>query len=194
TFREALQRVREVALGAYAHQDLPFEQLVEELAPTRGRSRHPLFQVMFALQNTPPAIAEPPQLSGRRLAVEPQAMPFDLSLVLTETRAELIGTIDYSTRLFSAATIIRLAEHLQRLLESTVAHPDRRLADLPLLSAAERRQILLEWNDTRTEFRSQESGVRSAALCIHELFEAQATRTPDAVALVFDRGQGSGVG
>src|SRR5690242_17166451 len=98
----------------------------------------------------------------------------------------LSGQVTYNIDLFDAATIMRMLGHFQTLLDGIVAEPHRHLADLALLTDCERRQLLGEWNATRTEFRSQESGVRSAALCIHELFEAQAARTPDALALVFD--------
>ncbi len=184
-FREALRRVREVCLDAYAHQDLPFEQIVDALQPARDLSRSPLFQVMFVLQNAPAPDPELPSLALRPLDVEHGTTQFDLSLSATELGAELGGAVEHRTDLFEAPTIARMLGHFQTLLEGIVAAPEQPLADLPLLTEAERRQLLIAWNDTRADY--------PADGCLHELFAAQAARTPDAIALVFDRGQGSGV-
>ncbi|HAG82187.1 MAG TPA: non-ribosomal peptide synthetase, partial [Cyanobacteria bacterium UBA12227] len=178
TFRELLSRIREVALGAYAHQDLPFEKLVEELQPQRNLSYNPLFQVMFVLQNTPKSEIT---LSGLTLsAVESDRTTamFDLTLYMEETDSGLIGTFEYSTDLFEANTIARMAGHLQTLLSGIVTDRDRHLYELPLLPEAETNTLLREWNDTQTDYPLN--------LCIHELFEAQVERTPDAVAVVFE--------
>src|SRR5262249_18966295 len=147
-FRELLGRVREAALGAYAHQDLPFEMLVEALQPRRDLSRTPLFQALFALQNTPVSSVDLPGLSLRPVEADSGTAKFDLSLYLSETEQGLTGRLEYNTDLFEAATARRLLGHFRNLLEIAVADPARRLSELPLLSDAERRQILVEWNAT----------------------------------------------
>jgi amino acid adenylation domain-containing protein len=179
TFRELLAQVREVTLGAYAHQDVPFEKLVEELAPPRDLGRAPLFQAMLILQN---ASASPPSLGGvslSRLAVERTTAKFDLTLSLGETAEGLCGSLEYATDLFDAATMARMAGHLQVLLEGAVADPGAHVSELPMLTEPERRQLLVEWNDTAADFP------REATL--HALFEAQAERTPGATALIFEK-------
>jgi amino acid adenylation domain-containing protein len=177
TFRELLGRVREVTLGAYAHQDLPFEMLVDELKPARDLSRSPLFQVMFIHQNAPMTM-KVPGLTLDLLVADNGAAQFDLTLSMEECEQGLAGTLAYSTDLFDAATISRLIGHFRVLLESAVADPGQRLSDLALLTDAERRQLLVEWNDTRTEYPQEQ--------CLHEPFEAQVKQTPDAVAVVFE--------
>jgi amino acid adenylation domain-containing protein len=174
SFREVLGRVREVALGAYAHQDLPFEKLVEELQPERDLSRNPLFQVTFQLFNMPASTTTDVETSAPTLQVERGTAIFDIAFGLFETSMGLVGQIEYSTDLFDADTIARLAGHYQRLLETIVADPDQRISTWPLLNEAERRHMLVAWNDTRSAF--------SRDACVHHLFEAQADRTPDAVA------------
>ena len=174
-------RVRETALEAYAHQDVPFEKLVEELHPQRDLSRSPLFQVLFALQGAPPSEAKLPGLTMRRFQAHGDVpAKFELSLELDDAASGLNGSFEYNTDLFDAATIARMAGHLRTLLEGVVANPDQRISELPLLTGAERQQLLVEWNDTRVQYPE--------AACIHQLFEAQVKRTPDAVALV-NRGQ-----
>ncbi len=178
-FRELLARLKSVAAGAYAHQDLPFEKLVEELEPERQLSHSPLFQVMFVLQNAPvPAVA----LSGLTLAPVPArsgTSKFDLSLYLWEGGPELAGFIEYNTDLFDPATVSRLRDHFVRLVQETLADPERRVSELPLLSPGESHRLLVEYADTVPEFR-----VASEVIRLHQPFEAQAARTPDAVALV----------
>ncbi|HEX6288074.1 MAG TPA: amino acid adenylation domain-containing protein [Herpetosiphonaceae bacterium] len=176
-FREFLGRVREMALGAYAHQDLPFERLVEELHLERDLARNPLFQVMFSLQNTPVAPLNLSGLSADVVRGNRETIAFDLTLEVAERPDGLYGYFAYNTDLFAPDTIERMAGHFQTLLESIVAAPDQRIADLPLLSTAERERLLVEWNATARDFPQ--------ASCIHDLFEAQATRTPDAPAAVF---------
>jgi amino acid adenylation domain-containing protein len=178
TLREVLKRVREVCLGAYEHQDLPFEKLVETLQPERHLSASPLFQVLFALEHLP---AEPITLPG--LTLHPMDRPirtakFDLSLLLTETPTTLLGTIEYQTDLFREETIVRLSRHWQHLLAEMVAQPDQHIADLSLLSEEERQQVVVDWNATQTAYPRQ--------ACVHELFEAWAASTPDAIALTFE--------
>ena len=178
SFRQLLRRVREVCLAAYSHQDLPFEKLVEELHPQRDLSRSPIFQVMFVINN---ALVETVELTG--LTVSPikgdsEAAHFDLTLQIGETEQGLMeAVLVYNTDLFEAGTIARMLGHFQTLLEAVIADPDRRLADLPLLTRAERHQLLVEWNNTRTDHPQD--------LCVHQLFEAQVERTPDAIAVVF---------
>ncbi|MEH2411054.1 amino acid adenylation domain-containing protein [Nostoc sp.] len=177
TFGELLTRVREVALGAYTHQDLPFEKLVDELQPQRSLSYTPLFQVMFALQNAPMSALELPGLSLSLLASESGSTKFDLTLLMTETAQALVGSLEYNTDLFESSTISRMAEHLQTLVSGIVANPQQRLSELPLLTQAEK-ALLVKWNDTSLEYPQHQ--------CIHQLFEAQVERTPDTVAVVFD--------
>jgi amino acid adenylation domain-containing protein len=178
TFRELLGRAREVCLGAYAHQDLPFELLVEALQPQRDLSRTPLFQVMFILQNTPLPSLDLPGLSLSPLEADSGTAKFDLLLALAETEQGLAGNLEYNTDLFEAATARRLLGHFRNLLEAAVADPARRLSELPLLTEAERRQVLGEWSWTEA--------VRPEAQTVHRLFELQAEQTPEAVALVFE--------
>jgi amino acid adenylation domain-containing protein len=181
--KELLQRVRQVTLGAYAHQDVPFEKLVEELAPARDLSRSPFFQAMLVLQNAPlPALALG-ELELAMLDVEQTTAKFDLTLSLRETEDGLRGALEYNADLFDPDTIERFIGHYHRLLEGMVlegmvAEPVRPVAELPLLTAAERHQVLVTWNDTAVPYPHDR--------CVHELFEEQVDRTPDAVALVFE--------
>src|SRR4028118_1036117 len=178
TFLELLDRVREVALGAYAHQDLPFEKLVEELHPERNLSYHPLFQVAFSLQNTPIEALELPGLTLSWLEFDTPSAKFDLELHLWESPEGLRGQVIYSTDLFDDTTITRMLGHFQTLLKGIVANPQQRLGKLSILKESERHQLLVEWNDTQTNYPKD--------LCIHQLFEAQLEQTPDAIALVFE--------
>jgi amino acid adenylation domain-containing protein len=178
TFRALLRRGRETALGALAHAELPFEQLVEALQPERDLSRGPLFQVLFTLRNEPLPELALPGLALRPADTFPGAVQFDLSLLLEESRSGGIdGWIEHSSDLFDGTTVERLALHCGHLLASAAADPDRRLSDLPLLSEAERAALLVQWNDTRLEVPGPEA-------CIHELVQAQAERTPDRIAAV----------
>ncbi|HKR15452.1 MAG TPA: amino acid adenylation domain-containing protein, partial [Pyrinomonadaceae bacterium] len=177
SFRQLLGRVRDVALGAYAHQDLPFEKLVEELQPERSLSHTPLFQTAFVFQNAPIGRLE---LSGLRLTPlggDNGTAKFDLTLVMEETDRGLIGSIEYNTDLFDTETIQRMLGHYEYLLEGIVADPDRTVCELPLLTLPEQRQ-LLEWNPTDTVYPVGHS--------LHTIFETQAALTPNAVALVFE--------
>ncbi|MEG3875939.1 amino acid adenylation domain-containing protein [Microcoleus sp. herbarium7] len=180
TFRELLSRVRQVCVGAYAHCDVPFEKLVETLQPQRSLSYTPLFQVMFTLQNTPMSALELSGLTVISLESNSGTAKFDLSLYIEERGEESIGTIEYNTDIFEAATIARTIEHFQQLLAGIVANPDRRVNELPLLTSSEKQQ-LLEWNCTQTDYPKD--------ACIHQLFEAQVEKTPDAVAIAFEERQ-----
>ena len=176
TFAELLGRTRAVALAAYANQDVPFEQLIERLKIDRQLSRTPLFQVVLTLQNAPAPPVAAQGLSLEVLDVPTGTSKFDLSLTLVETPEGLSGFFDYSTDLFEAGTIQRLAGHFRRLLEAVVADPQRRVSELPLMDEAERRTVLVEWNRT--------SDAGEPFECLQRMFEAQAARTPDAVAVV----------
>jgi len=178
TFPELLARVRQVALDAYDHQDVPFEQLVEALQPERSLSHSPLFQVMFVLQNASMERLKLPGLTIIPLEIESVTAKFDLLLLMEETEQELRGSLEYNTDLFDAATIERMLGHFQTMLEAIVANPQQQLKELPLLTAAERHQLLVEWNDTFAEYPFDK--------CVHQLFEAQVEQTPDAVAVVFE--------
>ncbi len=182
TFRHLLKRVREVTLGAYAHQDLPFEMLVDALQPERDMSHTPLFQVMFILQNAPVQGQELPGLTLSQVETHPGTSTFDLTLSMAEGPDGLEASVEYNTDLFDAATIRRMLDHFQTLLEAIAADPDRPIAELPLLTEAERQQLLVEWNDTATDHPQD--------LCVHQLIEAQAERTPDAVAVVLPSTEG----
>jgi amino acid adenylation domain-containing protein/thioester reductase-like protein len=175
SFRELLRRVREVTLGAYAHQDLPFEQLVDSLQPERDLSHNSLFQVMFILQNAPTEDLRLKELTLSPVLVENQTANFDLTLSMVETEQGISGWFEYNTDLFDAARINRMIGHFQTLLAGIVANPDSRLSELPILTELERRQILELWNS---------SYINTSQQCIHTLFEAQVTQTPDAVAVV----------
>ncbi|HEX5870174.1 MAG TPA: condensation domain-containing protein, partial [Longimicrobium sp.] len=177
TFTEVLARVREATLGAYDHQEVPFEKLVAELQPERGLSHSPLFQVMFTLQNAGRTEGD---LSGVRmeLADAPlDAVKFDLSLTVAADARGLRGGLSYATDLFERETVERMAGHLVRVLEQVAGGAELRLSQLELPGAAERRRVLEEWNRTDAEV--------PAGVCIHQLFQAQAARTPDAVAVTF---------
>jgi len=177
-FRELLRQIQETALRAYAHQDLPFEKLVEDLNPKRDLSRSPIFQVLLSLQNTPPQPLELSGLEVSRMKTDIGTSKFDLSLYASERPEGLSCTFEYSTDLFNVERVERMAGHLRVLLEGIVRDPDRRLAELPLLASAERQQMLVEWNQTETAYP------KDRLLC--ELVEDQVKRSPDAVAAVFE--------
>ncbi|MCP4659783.1 MAG: amino acid adenylation domain-containing protein, partial [bacterium] len=177
SFRELLGRVRQVALDAYAHQELPFERLVEELEPERDLSTAPLFQVLFGVQNLPQGSLERPGLTLRPVAREESGTAkFDLTLMLQESGGEVRGGLEYNTDLFDDTTVGRLAAHLAQVLQGIVDDPERRLSELPWLTAAQRHQLLAEWRLTRTRYPREQS--------IHELFAARAEAMPDAAAVV----------
>src|SRR6185295_8769401 len=147
TFRALLLRVREVLLGAYSHEELPFERLVEELQPERDMSRNPLFQVMCVLQNQPKGAMPAGDLVMTPYDVDLGVAKFDLTLFWEEQGGGLQGLLEHNTDLFDDATALRFYRHHEELFAAVLADPDRRLEDLPLLSAAERHQLLAEWND-----------------------------------------------
>ncbi|MEG4395134.1 non-ribosomal peptide synthetase/type I polyketide synthase [Microcoleus sp. BROC3] len=180
SFEDLLSRVRDVTLLAYAHQDLPFEKLVEELKLERDLSYTPLVQVMLVL-DVPMPQTQMDGLTVSPLGLETTTAKFDLTLSLENTPSGLIGTWEYNTDLFDAATIARMARHFQTLLEGIVTNPQQKISSLPLLSEAERYQLLVEWNNTTKDYPSDK--------CIHQLFEEQVERSPDAIAVVFEEEQ-----
>lgn len=179
TVRELLGRVNEATLGSHIHQDLPFEHLVAETRTRRELSHHPLFQVMFVFQNTPTQELKLPGLTLTPIELHNKTAKFDLTLDMRETDQGLSGLWEYNIDLFENTTITRMIGHFQTLLEGMTANPEQQLLDLPILTEAERHQILVEWNDTKKVDYPKDT-------CLHELFEAQVERTPDATALVFE--------
>jgi amino acid adenylation domain-containing protein len=179
TFCELLERVREVAMGAYAHQELPFEKLVEILQPERSLSYEPLCQVMLNFHNTPQVSLQLAGLTLTPLDIDNGASPLDLTLTIRQTEAGLQGVAEYSTDLFEATTIARMMIHFQTLLTGIVTEPTQRLSALPLLPADEQQQFLATWNTTQASYPE--------AACLHTLFEAQAAHTPDTVAVIYER-------
>jgi len=180
TFRELLARVWTLTLDAFRHQDLPFEKLVEEIRPERSLSHTPLFQAMLTFQNAPREELELPGLRLGPLAMEPGTAKLDLLLELTEDPAGICGTLHYRTEMFEAATVERLAGHFQRLLEGAAGDPARKISELPWLSDGELHQVLWEWNDSQAELSGEPT--------LHQLFAAQAARTPHAIAVETDQG------
>ena len=176
TCRALVRQVRDRALGAYAHPDVPFERLVAALAPDRDASRTPLFQVMFVLHN-PEGVSQVSKVSGNR-QLETGSSKFDLTLLLSETHHGIEGMIEYNTDLFEAATIRRLCGHYATLLGAIVRDPDQRVSQLPLLSDVERRQVLVEWNDTTVADPATD-------LCLHQLIERQVRQRSNQVGVVW---------
>ena len=181
TFNELIQQVKQLVLNAQQHQDIPFEQVVEILQPTRSLAHAPLFQVMFAWQNTP---EEKLQLPGLSLSIVEQiqsSAQFDLSLSLGEYHGEIAGNLNYASALFKPETIERYLGYWQTLLKALVTHPEHSVYSLPILDSIERQQVLYDFNATQTDYPKDQ--------CIHELFEAQVAKTPDAIALVYEQQQ-----
>ena len=181
TFRELLTRVRETSLGAYAHQDLPFEKLVEEVKPDRDLSRNPLFQVMLILQNVPTSGQKMADVTAGPFVTGGHSAKFDLTLIAAEKTDGLRVTFEYNTDLFEQATIDRMLAQFEMLLRSAVAKPGEKIAALQLLSAAEQRLILEEWNATELDYPRD--------LCLHEVFAHQAKKAPERMAVVFGKQQ-----
>jgi amino acid adenylation domain-containing protein len=179
SFSELLAQIRQVALEAYAHQDLPFDKLVEVLQPTRDLSYTPLFQVMFALQDAP-KLTTIPGLSLKEFKVDPQIAQFDLSVSIENKVDKLIATFEYNTDLFDDATISIMVSHYHNLLAGIVINPQAKLSALPLLSEQEKQQLLVEWNPNLID-NSQTS--------IQQLFEQQVAQNPDSVAVIFNNQQ-----
>ena len=180
TFRELLRRTRETAVNAFRHQDVPFETVVEAVHPERTMSHAPVFQVMFVLQNTPRGGAQPEGLVFRGMASERTQAKFDLLLEAIESPEGMLLSLEYATDLFDASTITRMLAHLRTLLDAAAAAPDTRIGALPLMDADDAAR-LAAWNATERAY-ALDGGIHSA-------FEAQAARTPDAVALVAEDGR-----
>ncbi|RUS92603.1 hypothetical protein DSM106972_098580 [Dulcicalothrix desertica PCC 7102] len=192
TFSELLARVREVTLKAYSHQDLPFEKLVEHLQPERNLSANPFFQVVFGFENAPMQELELPDLAPSFMNIDLKTTRFDLELHLWKCSSDfrslwggdwkhsegIRGIVVYNSDLFEGATISRMLNHFTTLLESIVASPEERMANLPILSEPELNQILFEWNDTQSDYPSNQ--------CIHKLFEQQVTQYSNNIALDFE--------
>jgi amino acid adenylation domain-containing protein len=177
SFRELLSQVRESALGAYAHQDLPFDRLIDALKIERDPSRNPLVQVGFVLQNVALPDFELGELKLERLEIENGTSKLDLTLSMTETESGIAGSFEYSTDLFDESSILRLAARLRTLLESIVVSPEAKVSSLPILPASERQKLLGEWNQATIEYPRDKF--------IHQLFEEVVEENPDKVALVF---------
>lgn len=177
SFREVLARLKEAALGAYAHQDLPFEYLVEQFHPERSLSHSPLVQVMFNFEPTIPHMAEMPSLSASLMDYDNKSAKFDLTLFARDHGTEIFGTLEYNVDLFTSETIERMSGHLLTLLSGIVANPDQPISGLPLLTRHERYQMLEEWNATEAA---------CPQLCAHQIFEAQVQHTPNRTALIFE--------
>ncbi|MEM8675746.1 MAG: condensation domain-containing protein, partial [Cyanobacteria bacterium P01_G01_bin.67] len=181
SFRELLARVKKICSEVYAHSDLPFEKLVEELKPTRGSSYSPLFQVMFVLQVFPELekehLFEWSDLTLDILPIHKKGSLYDLTLMIRKLQYDYKVILEYNTDLFDAATATRILRHFQVLLEAIVTNPNQHLNQLPLLREAERQQLLVEWNDTQRDYPQDK--------CIHQIFEEQVEKTPNAIAVVF---------
>ena len=178
TFRQAVARTRQICLDGYANEEMPFEMLVEELKPERSLDQNPLFQVSFVLQNFPKAPFETADFKEVELDIDPGIARFDLHVFMTEEEGRLRGYFEYNIDLFETATTERMVAHFQTLLDGIAANPEQRISDLPLLSKAESHQLLTGWNDTDKGYPNGQ--------CVHELFQNQVERTPDAVAVVFE--------
>ena len=173
-----LDRVKARALEAQAHQDLPFEQVVEVVRPPRSLAHEPIFQTMFAWQNHDEGALDLPGLTTTLLAPPRLHAKYDLTLSLMEAGGRVVGELEYATALFDRATVERHVVYLSRLLEAMAADETQAIDRLPLLDEAERHRVLVEWNATEADIPQDK--------CVHELVEAQAARTPDAVAVVHD--------
>ncbi|MBD1933118.1 MULTISPECIES: non-ribosomal peptide synthetase [Cyanophyceae] len=192
TFREVLNRVRQVTLGAYSHQDLPFEKLVEELHPERNLNRHPLFQVVFGFENAPMSALDLPGLIPSFMDIDFKTTRFDLELHLWKCSEDfrslwggkwedsegIRGVVVYNTDLFDEATITRMLGHFKMLLEGIVANPEQRISNLPLLSQPELHKLLIECNKTAADYPHTK--------CIHQLFENQVEQNHDSIAVIFE--------
>jgi amino acid adenylation domain-containing protein len=175
TFLDLLRRVRDTTLSAYAHQDLPFDKLIEDLQPDRDLSRNPLFQVMFVLQNSPVSAQSVSGLTLRPLELDSGTAQFDVFLSMSETPQGLKGVVEYSTDLFESTTITRLLEHFQQILTGIITNSQHRLSELPLLTVHEQQQ-LATWNQTASDY--------PRTVTLHELFEQQVLKSPNAIAIV----------
>lgn len=178
-FTELLQGIKKMALAAFAHQDFPFEKLVEILQPERDMSKHPLFQVLFMLENAATPILALPGLELEPIPISTETAKFDLALSIREDSQGLQGTIEYNTSLFEQVTIERMAQQFQQLLHNILLTPDKNIAHIEYLPDIQRQQLLYDWNQTTEPYPYQST--------IHQLFEQQALQTPDAIAVWFEQ-------
>ena len=178
TFLELLQQIRQTSLNAYANQDLPFEQLVEALQPERSLSHSPLFQVVFAWENVQIEALDLPNLQIEAFKTDHFAARADLNIEMMETDQGLQGLFEYNTDLFERSTIERMIGHFQNLLEAIATNPQQKISQIPLLSASEQQQILIDWNDTAVSYPEN--------ICFHKLIELQIQHTPDAIAVIYE--------
>ena len=183
TVGELLQQAKRQALAAQQHQDIPFEQVVELVRPTRSLAHSPVFQVMFAWQNNNSEALQLSQLQMSPVGTDTpyRVAKFDLTLSLRETERGIEGGLEYATSLFDPATVNRYLEYFRNLLQAMVSDETQLVHQIAILPDAERQQLLYDWNDTRTEFPNH--------TCIHQLFEAQVLKTPEATAVVFEEEQ-----
>lgn len=177
-FRVALRRVSQTVLGALEHADLPFVQLAKELAPQPGGMQNPFFQVMFDVVKAQPQARRMGVLDLIPIEIEKRCVKFDLTVELVDGIDAIRGSLNYNRDLFDASTMRRMASHFRTLVEGIAGKPDARVLEMPLLTPAEREQLLVEWNNTRRDYPRN--------VCLHELIEAQMDRTPDAIAVVFE--------
>ncbi|AFY44059.1 non-ribosomal peptide synthetase [Nostoc sp. PCC 7107] len=176
SFREFLYRVREITLDAYAHQDLPFEMLVEKLHPERDLSRNPLYEVMFVLQNTPTNVQEISGITLQTLEFDSGTAQLDIFLSMSESPEGLTGCLEYNTDIFNSTTITQFINNFQTLLTNIVTNPEQHLSELSLLTASEQKQLLFKFNQTRADYPQN--------ITLHQLFEQQVELTPNCLALI----------
>src|SRR5262249_10978394 len=179
SFQQLVAQVREVTLAAYAHQDVPFDRLVEEIQPERDLGHAPMVQVVFALQTAPVTELHLPGLRLSSLSVQSGAAKYDLILSVADTPEGLVASVEYNTDLFESATIQRMMKHFGTLLEAVAESPEQTLSELRLLTREEERQIISEWNETFNDSPRDK--------CIQQLIESQVERSPEATALIFGR-------
>ncbi|MTJ08953.1 non-ribosomal peptide synthetase [Anabaena sp. UHCC 0204] len=180
-FTELLNQIKETTLAAYNHQDIPFEQIVDAVKVERSLSHYPLFQVMFILQNTPNESLELPDVTLTPLTLGKETTNFDLTLDIEPTEKGLVATWEYNSDLFADVTITRMLCHFENILTAILANPQLQINHISLLTEAERNQILFDWNNTQIEYPQEK--------CIHQLFEKQVEKTPEAVAVIYGNQQ-----
>ncbi|HEY6285708.1 MAG TPA: condensation domain-containing protein, partial [Ktedonobacteraceae bacterium] len=173
---ELLARLRETIIDAQANQDAPFEYVVKELRPERGAGQNPLFQVLLMLE--PPIPVLPGGWTLTHMDVNARTSKFDLSLILEDREEGLLGRFEYNTDLFDDGTVAHMTEHWQTLLKAIIQDPTRHISDLPILTESEQKQLLEVWNATQSAYPAEQ--------CVHQLFEEQARRRPEAIALVYE--------
>lgn len=178
SFRKLLEKVRDVTLEGYAHQDVPFEKLVEELEPERSMSHTPLFQVLFEFENKARKAIDVQGLKMEELTVASRTSKFDLTLEITESEDGLVAAMEYSTDLYDAETIEAMLKHYSHLLEGALTEPDKSIGELEFLGAEEKTQLLEQWNDTRRAYPQN--------IYMAEMFEQQAEKRPNAVAIIYE--------